>query len=89
MKQILAIEQTASLPAGTVHLRYRLLAETKHAGEAHYSAAAEITETGEWSAVLDLTTNRTLALEFLRRISQGAVTPVTLVEVAEDFVAEI
>ena len=54
-----------------------------------YSAAAEITETGEWSAVLDLTTNRTMALEFLRRISQGAVTPVTLVEVAEDFVAEI
>ncbi len=89
MKQILTIDKQVAFPAGTNRLRYRLLAETGPGGTAHYGVAAEILETGECREVHGLTTDAALAREFLRRIARGAVTPLSLREVAEDFAAEI
>lgn len=89
MEQILAIDKRVAFPSETHSLRYRLLAETGPEGTAHYGVAAEILETGEHSEVHDLTTDAVLARELLRRIARGQVTPLSLREVAEDFVGEM
>ena len=88
MKHILTEIRSFPTTEGTMTLRYELLAETA-AGLTQYGAAVTNEGTGEQVRVMELTSDQNLASEFFDKISRGLVTPVTMRDVAEDFVAEI
>ncbi len=87
MKRILTEIRTLSMGTGAVSLRYDLTAAERE-GVLEYGAAVTNESSGEQAAVQGLTPDRDSAVAFFRRISGGTVTPVTLMDVAEDFVAE-
>ena len=84
------LEVRNDLTSGEAHstLRYELLAQPM-AERIGYGVAVTNERTGERAVVADALTRRADAEALLRRISEGTVTPVTLWDVVEDFVAEI
>lgn len=87
MEHILTEMKKVATEQGNMTLRYELLAETKE-GMTQYGAAVTNENTEERTRVMELTADRGRAAEFFGRISRGNVTPMTMREVAEDFVAE-
>lgn len=83
------VEETASLETEQMccPLRYVLAAQMVEGSE-RFAVAVRNERTGEQAQVADLTSDRQRAMDFFLKIVRGLVTPVTLREVAEDFVAQ-
>ena len=83
-----ARNRTISTPAGEKLLSYRLLGTDSVRAPMEYGASILDLSTGEEASLPNLTTRRERADLFLSRLIRGGATPVSLVELAEDFVAE-
>lgn len=88
MEHILTETRLILTPQGNVSIRYELLAQKADGGITLYGAAITNEMTGEQEQIMKITSDERRALEFFERISRGLVTPVTFIDVAEDFVAE-
>lgn len=84
------LEETTDLILGDTHctLRYGLLAQSVE-GRNRYGVSVSNERTGERALVRDAVLSRPDAEALMARLVAGAVTPVTLRDVVEDFVAEI
>ena len=70
-------------------IQYALTETATPDGATEFGVQLKNEATGETAAVTSLTTDRQRAQQFYHRLIQGAVTPVTLLEVTEDFVADL
>lgn len=87
MKELMKTVQ--SIPAAEQNLAicYRLF---EHSGEecSRYGISVENQHTGECAVVEDVTSKRERAEQLLSLLARGQVTPVSLLEIVEDFVAQ-
>ncbi len=88
MEHIMTKTGALHTDAQTISLRYELTAQNC-GGTVQYGVSVTNEGTGEQAALADLTGDLQRAQAFFARISSGLVTPVTLRETAEDFVAEM
>lgn len=82
------LHETRELIGGQIccTLDYTLLAQMQGAA-ARFGVSVKNEQTGETAEVMDVTGDRQQAVAFFKSVVRGQVTPVTLREVAEDFVA--
>ena len=73
---------------GNLMLLFHMQLEKTERGTNAYSVLVKNECTGECAWISDITENRKEAEELFCRLIQGAVTPTTLRDVVEDFVAE-
>lgn len=87
MKELM--KTTGAIPTEGKELAicYRLF-EQSGEGASHFGVAVEDQYTGECAVVEDVTTRRERAEQLLNLLERGQVTPVSLLEIVEDFVAE-
>lgn len=89
MEHILEETRVIHTYQGNMTVRYVLLAQEADGGVTQYGVTITNEATGERSRAMRITSDEGRAAEFFERISRGLVTPVTFLDVAEDFVAEI
>ena len=87
MKLLLSESRLLDTPLGELSIRYELLREERE--PKYYSVRLWNETTGERSQAPELTTDRDLALRFFEGVLRGSVTPLTLREIVEDFLAEL
>lgn len=87
MHTIMTAEETIRTGDRDITVSYELL-EHLEEGECRYGVSAENQNTGERAEIGDITSKRDRAEQFFNLLIVGQVTPVTLKDAAEDFVAE-
>ena len=87
MKEL--IKTTRSIPTAERNMAicYRLF-EQSGEGQCRYGVVVEDQHTGECAIVEDVTSKRDRAEQLLALLERGQVTPMSLQEIVEDFVAE-
>lgn len=87
MHTIMTAEETIRTGGRDITVSYELL-EHSEGGESRYGVSAENQNTGERAEIGDITSVRARAEQFFNLLIVGQVTPVTLRDAAEDFVAD-
>jgi hypothetical protein len=87
MYEILTKENTLVTEQRSYTMRYALLQGEQAPKE--FAVSVQNVETGEVATVWELTSDQQQAMEFFGRVTRGTVTPVSLREIAEDFVAQL
>ena len=77
-----------STEIGTLTADYALTERTED-GITQYGIAVRLAETGEEAIVEGISPNREAVEALLEAVSEGGVTPVTLLDVVYDFISEI
>ena len=80
--------QTVHTANGVLRLRYRLFSEEFRETGREYGTSITSLDTGEERTVSALTCDEARARVFFARLVRGSVTPVSLMDLAEDFILE-
>ena len=80
--------RTVQTPKGALRLRYRLFSEDSLETGREYGTSITSLDTGEERKVPALTCDEARARAFFAKLVRGTVTPVSLTDLAEDFILE-
>jgi hypothetical protein len=88
MQIIKETREQLELGSARLALRYRLFSQAQGEEGAGYGIEVALEDTGEVSSVEDVTVDETRAERLLCLLTRGAVTPIALMDVVEDFLCE-